>query len=131
MTYYARAGVYMEAAENQSFHDSLRHPVASGIFTVTEGAIKRVEVAANPATTIALGNYPSPLKGILIENLGTTAATYITATLRNAAAASVAFKIPIAAEGINFMFTPDCLTTADLTLLASAGTITCRVSLFG
>jgi hypothetical protein len=128
MSYYAKLRAVLETADNATYANEDAHKIEAD-YTYGEGLVGYRVNATAAGETISLVPFGT-FKALLIENLGTTASTYVTVGHKNAAAATVAVKVPIAAEGFHFYFTPDLSNAgaANLTLTASAGTIACRIS---
>lgn len=129
-TYYARIRATLEGSTNSTYANADAH-VTEQVTTYTEGAVGyRLDATTGPAATFTFSNIANP-KALIIENLGTTAGTTVTAAWQNKAASAQSQIIPIAAEGVALLLVPDVLASANLTLTSSAGTIPCRISVIG
>lgn len=129
-TYYARIRATIEGSTNSTYANADVHATEQAV-TYTEGPVGfRLDATTGPAATFTFSNIPNP-KALLVENLGTTAGTTVTAAWQNKAASAQSQIIPIAAEGCAMLLVPDVLASANLTLTSSAGVIPCRITVFG
>lgn len=124
-TYYARIRATFERATNSTYANADVHATEQTT-TGTESATVYVDATATVTTT----PFGDP-KAVLIENLGTTAGTTVTAAWQNKAAAAQSQVIPIKGEGVAFCLTPDFKASANLTLTASAGSIPVKITFIG
>ena len=130
MSNYSRVRAVIEKANNASYANTQTH-VIEVTKQYDEGMVGvEIDATTGPATTFSLAPWTT-IYYLAVENLGTTAATYVTLGYTNAAGATLAIKIPISAEGVSCHITPDVTVTGNLVLTSSAGVIPCKISVLG